>query len=266
MAPAAVQKRLKNVKKQTTKTQPKKIAKIVEQSSKESDEKVAEKKVQVEEEEDSPMEDVSETEAEMDSDVEKEEKMEDSDSDLPSDFEREMAVSDEEEEDEEDEEETPDKLNKDIDQHKKELEELKERDPEFYDYLQKEDGDLLGFGESDDGEEEEEDMDEQEEFSDMEEPEEKMMDDIPVLTKSTLNEWIDAIKSNNDFKTFKKLLSAFKTASRMSEEDDKITFTLKIEDPSVFSKVITSTLRLAPIVFGHHLKPKRENGSPMTSN
>ncbi|KAI9354648.1 Noc2p family-domain-containing protein [Pilaira anomala] len=294
MAPAAVQKRLKNVKKQTTKTQPKKIAKIVEQvlekkkgsQAKKVMKKVAEKKVQVEEEEDSPMEDVSESEdddifkklqkvmdednseaeAEMDSDVEKEEKMEDSDSDLPSDFEREMAVSDEEEEDEEDEEETPDKLNKDIDQHKKELEELKERDPEFYDYLQKEDGDLLGFGESDDGEEEEEDMDEQEEFSDMEEPEEKMMDDIPVLTKSTLNEWIDAIKSNNDFKTFKKLLSAFKTASRMSEEDDKITFTLKIEDPSVFSKVITSTLRLAPIVFGHHLKPKRENGSPMTSN
>lgn len=31
MAPAAVQKRSKNVKKQATKTQPKKIAKIVEQ-------------------------------------------------------------------------------------------------------------------------------------------------------------------------------------------------------------------------------------------
>lgn len=213
----------------------------------------AEKKVQVEEE-DSPMEDVSESEdddifkklqkvmdeddseaeAEAEADnAEEEEKMEDSDSDLPSDFEREMAVSDEEEEEDEDEEETPDKLNKDIDQHKKELEELKERDPEFYDYLQKEDGDLLGFGESDDAEEEDnDDDDEQEEYSDMEEPEEKIMDDIPVLTKSTLNEWIDAIKSNNDFKTFKKLLSAFKTASRMSEEDDKITFTLKIEDPS----------------------------------
>lgn len=34
---------------------------------------------------------------------------------------------------------------------------------------------------------------------------------------------------------------------------------------SVFSKVITSTLRLAPVVFAHHLKPKKENGSPMTS-
>lgn len=33
----------------------------------------------------------------------------------------------------------------------------------------------------------------------------------------------------------------------------------------VFSKVISSTLRLAPIVFGHHLKPKKENGSLLSS-
>ena len=209
------------------------------------------------------MEDLSSADEDDDSNSEQE-KEEDSDSDLPSDFEREMAVDSEEDEEEDDE--TADKLEHDIDQHKKELEELQERDPKFYEFLQKEDGDLLGFGESDDGEDfGGEDEEDEQEYSDMEEPEEKSATDIPVLNKVTLNEWIDAVKSTKDFKSFKKLLTAFKTAARMSEEDDNITFALKIEDPTVFSKVITSTLRLAPVVFGHHLKPKKEGLSVMTS-
>ncbi|KAI7894032.1 Noc2p family-domain-containing protein [Mucor mucedo] len=289
MSPA-VQKRSKNAKKQQLKPQGKKIAKIVEQAAGKAKKGTKKAVKQLSEEEDSPMEDVSESDEDdvfkklqkvMDNDdseadeekendiSEKEEDAENSDDELPSDFEREMAMdSDEEEVDEDDDdEETPDKLNKDIDQHKKELEELKERDPEFYEFLQKEDGDLLGFGESDDGEDmpDASDDDDGQEYSDMEEPEETIVDDVPVLTKAMLNEWTAAVKSNNDFKAFKKILSAFKTAARMSEEDDKITFSYKIEDPTVFSKVITTTLRLAPVVFAHHLKPKKENGSPVTS-
>ncbi|KAI8642718.1 Noc2p family-domain-containing protein [Parasitella parasitica] len=198
-----------------------------------------------------------------------------SDSDLPSDYEKEMAVDEDdenegEEVDEGDEDEED--LKKDIEQHKKDMKALKERDPEFYNFLQKEDDGLLGFGESGDEDEAEQvggSDDDDGLYSDMEEPEEDDDDQkqaaVHVLTKTELYEWIDSIKSNKDFKAFKKLLSAFKTAARMSEEDDNITFVFKIEDPAVFSKVITSTLRLAPIVFAHHLKPKKENGSPMTS-
>lgn len=176
---------------------------------------------------------------EDDSEDEKEEKEgEDSDSDLPSDFEREMAVDSnmgEVEDDDEEGEESLDKIKKDAEQHKKELEELKERDPEFYEFLQKEDGDLLGFGESEDEEDnfdDEEDQENEQEYSDMEEPEENTASDVPVLSKATLNEWIENVKSTKDFKAFKKLLTAFKTAARMSEEDDKLTFVLKIEDPA----------------------------------
>jgi nucleolar complex protein 2 len=180
------------------------------------------------------------SEAENNSEEEEEQNAEeeDEDSDLPSDFEREMAVdSDNDDQDEEEEEEeTAEKVKKDAEQHKKELEDLKERDPEFYEYLQKEGGDLLGFGESEDEDEElgegGDSEDDGQEYSDMEEPEEKIIDEIPVLKKATLNEWIESVKITNDFKTFKKLLTAFKTAARMSEEDDKITFSIKIEDPT----------------------------------
>ncbi|KAI8077961.1 Noc2p family-domain-containing protein [Gilbertella persicaria] len=225
------------------------------------------------EEEDSPMEDIVDSDDnddifkklqsvmdEDDSEAEEDEdQVNESDSDLPSEFEREMAVDSD---NDDDEEENAGKLNKDISQHKKELEELKKRDPEFYKFLEKEDQGLLDFDESD----QEEKDDDEEEYSDMEDPEEAVQESVPVLDKATLNQWIDTVKSNHDFKTFKKLLSAFKTAARMSEEDDSITFTVKIEDPAVFSKVIISTLRLAPVVFGHHLKPKKENGSPLTSS
>ena len=132
-------------------------------------------------------------------------------------------VKEEEDEEESDDDETVDKLNKDIDQHKKDLEELKERDPEFYEYLQKENDGLLDFNESD-GEEREQD----EEEGDVEDKQAS----LPVLTKDRLNEWIQKINATKDFRAFKSLLSAFKTAARMSEEDDKITFTIKIDDPN----------------------------------
>jgi nucleolar complex protein 2 len=151
------------------------------------------------------------------------------DSDLASDNE-ELIDQDEEMEEatesdeEDDKEDTADKLNKDIDQHRKDMEALKEKDPEFYEFLRKEDEGLLDFDESDHSEEEDEE--EKEEESDVEE------NHVPILTKAKLNEWIEKIKSTKDFKAFKSLLTAFKTAARMSEENDKITFAVKIEDPT----------------------------------
>ncbi|EPB92877.1 hypothetical protein HMPREF1544_00316 [Mucor circinelloides 1006PhL] len=292
MAPA-VQKKTKKtstMKKPSNKKVQKVVEKLVEKKSKkDAQKKAAVKQLSESEPEDEVMEDAAGSDEDdddvfkklqrvMDEDSENsdEEKnaAEDSDSDIPSDFEKEMAVDDEDndEDEEEEDEENEEKLQKDIEQHKKDMEALKERDPEFYNFLQKEDDGLLGFGESDEEDEPEQvggsddDADEGA-YSDMEEPEEQDEKEaaVHVLKKAELNEWIEAVKSHKDFKSFKKLLSAFKTAARMSEEDDNVTFAFKIEDPAVFSKVITTTLRLAPIVFAHHLKPKKENGSPLTS-
>ncbi|KAI8878527.1 Noc2-domain-containing protein [Backusella circina FSU 941] len=171
--------------------------------------------------------------------------------------------TDEEQDDEEEGEDSAEKLNKEIDDHKKQLEELKERDPEFYEYLQKENDGLLEFEESDTEMKDEDD----EVYSDMEENglEENGVADLPVLDKKTFAEWSKRVTTKQDLKAFKKILAAFRTAARMSEENDDITFSIKIEDPNVFHKVIVFTLQNAPTFFAHHLKPKKENGPPTSA-
>lgn len=85
-------------------------------------------------------------------------------------------AEEEEEEAEDDEDE--------IESHKKQLEELKSTQPEFYEFLQKEGGELLDFGDSD------EDMDEDDE----EEAEEGAARGF-VITKDTFDKWVQiAIK------------------------------------------------------------------------
>ncbi|KAI7872736.1 Noc2p family-domain-containing protein [Spinellus fusiger] len=182
------------------------------------------------------------------------------------------------------------KIKKDAIKHKEELEELKKRDPEFYSYLEKEGADLLDFDMSDDEEEEEEEKEEGEEEGGEEEEEDSDMadfdeidsedeetggrkkkmsikeqnDNATVLTKETVNSWIQQVESTNNIKIFKKMLSGFKSAARMSDEEqqENVTFEYKIVNPSVLNKIIIATMRLAPIVFTANLKSKKDSSLP----
>ncbi|ORZ18136.1 Noc2p family-domain-containing protein [Absidia repens] len=169
------------------------------------------------------------------------------------------------------------KLLRDAKKHKAEMEQLKKQDPEFYKFLEKEDADLLGFDMSEDEEDEEEnddDNDEDKEFEsgdDQDDDQEiNMQNDksLVTVTKAMLDKWVEQIEANGDSKAAKRLFAAFKSATRMADEEEreKTTFIYKVIDPNVFNNVLTSAMRLAPIVFGKYLKPKTENGSPRTSH
>ncbi|CAO3691336.1 unnamed protein product [Umbelopsis ramanniana] len=180
-------------------------------------------------------------------------------------------------------------LKEDISKHKEELEQLREQDPEFYEFLQKEESGLLDFDVSDEdledesepedevmegGEGQEEEEQEPSQFSDeedgvgLDEPMTGAMShaDAQVVTKEMIEEWASALEMRKSVKTLKHLLSAFKCAARMNDEDDENTsYTYKVTSGTVFNKLILTTLRLVPVCFNYNLTPNKEGASPVTA-
>ncbi|KAF4676084.1 hypothetical protein FOL46_007962 [Perkinsus olseni] len=164
---------------------------------------------------------------------------------------------------EDDEEKTPTEDGANDDEaaaHKKELEALKETDPEFYKFLQETDQDLLEFGH---GEET------VEESSEKEESKPKAKVDAGVLTMDRLNQLTEAAEGKKDgnksLKALRAVLSAYRVASRMSkgeakeggaseEGEESAAAGVRIEDATVFNAVLEWTLKNAPELLDHHDK------------
>ncbi|TBU45669.1 Noc2-domain-containing protein [Dichomitus squalens] len=122
--------------------------------------------------------------------------------------------------------------------HLLELSKLAEKDPEFYKYLQENDQELLNFklnGEVEEGEEDEDVMEE---------------DRTPVLTKEVLQRWQKALLDHRSLKALRKLLIAFRSAVHMNEEDQVLSW--RIDNSSVYNKLVTTALRYTPVVLEHH--------------
>ena len=196
--------------------------------------------------EDLVMSEASEDDQQVSDSDDQESKAKESDNDDENDSE-EQSESDEESDDEDNDEEvgadSTNRLNKDIKRHKEELEQLKKQDPEFYNYLQKEENALLEFDESEKEDEEEDDEDAELNSEDLEgmdldeqsDSEEELDDDeggLEVLTKPMLNEWIQEVESTHSVNAMKKLLVAFKSAARMSDEE-------KMEGVSLVYRIVS---------------------------
>lgn len=148
--------------------------------------------------------------------------------------------------------------------HAQDLEKLKEKDPEFYKYLQENDQDLLRFGAEDSDEEDEEDEEDAEmddgdsDVSDVKGKAKAADDAQQVVTSKLLRSWQKAMLQHHSLKALRKVLLAFRAAAHMNDAEDSDSPAHKyvVEEASVFNKLIITTLKYTPVVLQHHIPAK----------
>ncbi|EAU87524.1 hypothetical protein CC1G_11196 [Coprinopsis cinerea okayama7 len=149
-------------------------------------------------------------------------------------------------------------------QHLLELSQLAEKDPEFYKYLQENDKELLNFKADDFAGGDDDDMDGDEDVDmDGEDDEDK----VPTLTKEQLSKWQKALLEQRSLRALRKLLVAFRSAAHMNEDDQVVAWS--IDSPTVYNKLVVTSLRYTPVVLEHHVPYKTlPNGKfkPPTQN
>ncbi|KAJ3904085.1 Noc2-domain-containing protein [Lentinula edodes] len=140
-----------------------------------------------------------------------------------------------------------DELEEEGQNHLIELSQLAERDPEFYQYLQENDKELLEF-DPDNAHEVEDDAVLEDEDVEM------AKEQSPALTIKILRNWQKAILEQRSLRALRKLLVAFRSAAHMNEDSQVLAWT--IDNSSVYNKLITTTLRYTPVVLEHHIPYK----------
>ncbi|KAK2751052.1 Nucleolar Complex 2 protein [Myotisia sp. PD_48] len=152
----------------------------------------------------------------------------------------------------------------DIDAHKGQLEALKEKDPEFYKYLQENDAELLGFGDHGDLaeiDELSEDEAEQESTSKKQKKEKEEPTMIPgkILKMPVVKQWQKSMSKQHSLRATRQAVLAFRIAAYVDEEDaaDR---KFAISDPDVYHEVLITALEHVPKTLNHHL-PIKESAS-----
>ncbi|DBA84942.1 TPA: hypothetical protein ACH3X2_005684 [Trebouxia sp. C0005] len=142
--------------------------------------------------------------------------------------------------------------------HQAQLEALREQDPEFYEYLQQTDQELLKFGQDDDEEEEgtiedaSEDDQEATARLPMEEAEEQQQPSTSGqqkhVSRAMVQAWCNAAKANASPAAMHKLLQAYRLACHYGDTEEQVHETMKISSSAVFNRLMLFVLKE-----GHHI-------------
>ena len=131
-------------------------------------------------------------------------------------------------------------LREEIDAHKKDLDSLKESDPEFYKFLQEEDSELLDFDESE-GEEDEDDDEDEDEDDDGSRPKSSKMD-AKTLTSAVVTKLCERAASADSLGAARNLLRAYRAAAHYGDEDEDEEAGVRLASSSAFHALVTFTL------------------------
>ncbi|KAG9205564.1 Nucleolar Complex 2 protein [Epicoccum nigrum] len=158
----------------------------------------------------------------------------------------------------------------DAETHKRDIDALKEKDPEFYNYLKSNDAELLDFAED-------ADLDEIDALSASEDettPRKKQKkvakgavesdDESEAATgnevsKQLIQKWKSAMETKSSLRATKEVVLAFRSAAHLNDEEGKA-YKYSISDPDVYHQVLVSALTFVPKVLQHHLPAKETAG------
>eukprot|EP00939_MAST-03C_sp_MAST-3C-sp1_P001532 g1532.t1 len=169
------------------------------------------------------------------------------------------------------------KKNDEVSAHKRELEELKKRDPEFYKYLKESDSGLLSFGEGDDEEASEDEEEEEAAASNGSHGEDDASDDeddsssdrAVLLTKSLLKSMTVAVFEKHSLRALPKLIQAFRSACHLGSNSGDGThasdsrsarvakarpYRFKVKNSAVFNDLMIAAIGGMADAFRRHLQ------------
>ncbi|XP_038709841.1 nucleolar complex protein 2 homolog [Tripterygium wilfordii] len=137
-------------------------------------------------------------------------------------------------------------------EHKEQLERLKEKDPDFYQFLQEHDKELLEFDDEDNDEHVDAELDDSElEDADMQVDDETIGHDIwtedkpsrNAITTEMVESWCNSIRENGQLGAVRSLMKAFRIACHYGDDSgDDSSAKFSIMSSSVFNKIMVFVL------------------------